>query len=63
MAEKKKETVEATEELTFTKEQIVGSTKFSKYKDLLNGNLQNGQSYSISEVEALIDEFMKGQVK
>lgn len=47
----------------FSKEQIVASKRYLKNVDFLNGNLIDGQEYSLDEVDALIDEFMKGQVK
>lgn len=47
--------------LTFTKEQIVNSKKYEKYKDFLKGNLKDGQMYTLEEVDALIEKyFMKG---
>lgn len=58
MAEKKKEVIEPT--FKFTKEQVVHSAKFSEFRDLLNGNLEDNQEYSISEIETLIADFKKG---
>ncbi|MBY2486095.1 hypothetical protein KWX70_16625 [Clostridioides difficile] len=44
----------------FTKEQIVNSKKYVNRKDLLNANLKENELYSFSEVEEIIDKFMKG---
>ncbi len=45
----------------FTKEQIINSKKYNKYKDLLNAVLKE-TSYSTDEVEQKIKEFMKRKV-
>lgn len=47
-------------ELTFTKEQIVKSAKYEKYRDYLQGNLDNNKHYTISEIDSLINKVMKG---
>ncbi|MDN9330660.1 hypothetical protein KLK89_02290 [Clostridioides difficile] len=44
----------------FTKEQIVNSKKYVNRKDLLNAILRENELYSFSEVEEIIDKFMKG---
>ncbi|HID1128332.1 TPA: hypothetical protein ACXDT3_002220 [Clostridioides difficile] len=44
----------------FTKEQIVNSKKYVNRKDLLNAILKENELYSFSEVEKIIDKFMKG---
>ena len=48
--------------VTFTKEQILKSQKYKDRADLLGVLLQNGREYSLSEVDSLIDDFMKGKV-
>ena len=45
--------------LTFSKEQIVNSKKYECFKDFLNGNLKDGQMYTLEEVDALIKENYK----
>lgn len=47
----------------FSKEQIVSARKYESRIDFLKGNLKDGQEYSFSEVDSLIDDYMKGQVK
>ncbi|HHI5792494.1 TPA: hypothetical protein ACP6IR_002268 [Clostridioides difficile] len=44
----------------FTKEQIVNSKKYVNRKDLLNAILKENELYSFSEVEEMINKFMKG---
>ncbi|HBF9455748.1 TPA: hypothetical protein KO322_003663 [Clostridioides difficile] len=44
----------------FTKEQIVNSKKYVNRKDLLNAILKENDLYSFSEVEDMINKFMKG---
>lgn len=59
------ETVEQSEQIEpkFSKEQIVSAKRYGNRVDFLNGKLVSGQEYSFSEVDALIDDYMKGQVK
>ncbi len=57
-----KKTEEKKEEALYSKEQLVTSKKFRNHADLVNALLKDEQSYSISEVEAMIANYMKGQV-
>ena len=59
------ETVEQSEQIEpkFSKEQIVSAKKYESRVDFLKGNLKDDQEYSFSEVDALIEDYMKGQVK
>ena len=50
-------------EASFTKVQILASKKYSNRQDILNALLVDGKSYPLSEVDALIDKFMKGKVR
>lgn len=52
MAEQK-----TAEKTTFTKEQIVHSVKYRKYRDFLSGNLKKEQLYTTDEVDKLIDKY------
>ena len=47
----------------FSREQIVASKKYRNHMDFLKGNLADTQEYSLREVDALIETYMKGQVK
>ncbi len=55
MAEKKKQLT-----ITFTKEQIVKSEKYEKYRDYLEGNLDAKKQYTIDDIDSLISRVMKG---
>jgi len=60
---KKEETEVKLEKVTFSKNQILSSKKYRDRKDLINVLLKNDKSYSLDEVDDLIDKFMKGKVK
>ena len=47
----------------FTKSQLVKSKRYFDKVDLLNALLQDGQTYTIKEVDALVEGFMKKEVK
>lgn len=51
------------DEVKFTKEQIVKAKKYINRRDLVNALLVNGNSYTLNEVDELINKFMKGSVK
>ncbi|HBF5742005.1 TPA: hypothetical protein MIY32_003074 [Clostridioides difficile] len=53
-------TLSKEENYKFTKEQIVNSKKYVNRKDLLNAILEENELYSFSEVEDMINNFMKG---
>ncbi|MCC0700338.1 hypothetical protein KGF42_13150 [Clostridioides sp. ZZV15-6383] len=53
-------TLSKEENYKFTKEQIVNSKKYVNRKDLLNAILKEDELYSFSEVEDMINKFMKG---
>ncbi len=64
----KKQTTEVTEEFQaqadeFSKEQIVSSDKYCKYRDLVNALLDDEKKYTFETVDSLIEKYMKGQVK
>lgn len=48
---------------TFTKEQIINSNKYRKMRDLLTVILISNNHYSIKQVDELIENFMKSEVK
>jgi hypothetical protein len=54
MATSKKETTQAVK--VFTKEQLVKSKKYMCHVDFLNGNLQDGKTYTIEQVDKLISK-------
>lgn len=63
----RKKAVDVTEEvetpLTFSKEQILESAKYSNRRDLINALLVDGESYTFETVDKKIEDFMKGKVK
>lgn len=59
---KDKVATEATES-AFTKAQVLASKKYSNRQDILNALLVDGKNYTLTEVDALIEKFMKGKVK
>lgn len=47
----------------YTKQQILKSKKYSDKQDLINGLLEDDDHYALSEVDKIINDFMKGAVK
>jgi len=64
MANKNKavESEQKAEVVTFTKEQIVSAKRYVHRKDVVNVVLKDGQSYTLKEVDDLIENFMKEKV-
>lgn len=55
------ETVKA--EHTFSKEQILSSKRFRHRRDMLTAILDDGEQYTLADVDELIEKYMKGKVK
>lgn len=47
----------------FTRRQILESGRYKGRKDLVSALLDAGREYTITEVDRMIDRFMKGKVK
>ena len=47
----------------YNKEQLISSKKFMNSKDVLSALLEDDKEYSESEVNEIIENFMKGKVK
>ena len=47
----------------YNKEQLFSSKKFMNSKDVLSALLEDDKEYSESEVNEIIENFMKGKVK
>lgn len=47
----------------FSKEQLFRSARYRKRRDLIGAILQNGGEYTLEEVDAKIENYMKGKVK
>lgn len=52
-----------TAEQRFSKEQIVSSAKYVNRSDLAEALLDDKEEYTLSQVDDLMKEFMKGKVK
>ena len=48
---------------TYSKEQLAASQKYAKQRDLISVLLIDGKSYTFDEVDALIENYMKGKVR
>ena len=59
----KKTVASATTEPTFTKEILVNSKRFRDKQDIVSALLKDGAEYTISDVEGMIEKYMKGKVK
>ena len=47
----------------FTREQLTASARFRNRQDLLHALLSPGETYSIADVEQMIDKYGKGKVR
>ena len=63
MSTKKKTAASAAKEPTFTKEALVNCRRFRNERDLVSALLKDGAEYTVSEVDGMIAEYMKGKVK
>lgn len=50
-------------ESLFSKGQIIAAKQFKNRKDLLNAILSDEKQYTITAVEQLMNDFLKGKVK
>ena len=55
--------VEKKTEPTYTKDQVAASKRYANRRDLVSVLLEDGKAYTLDEVDALINKFMKGAVK
>lgn len=61
MANKNTETTEQNVVL-YTKEQILGSKRYRNRRDALGVILKDDESYTLENVDSLLEKFMKGKV-
>ena len=47
----------------YTREQVMSSQRYANRRDLVSVLLESGKTYTLDEVDALINKFMKGAVK
>ena len=50
-------------ELSFSKQAFLSSKSYKSHRDLLETVLEKGNSYTTSEVNKLIDNYLKGKVR
>lgn len=60
MSTKKKPVVE---EPKFSKESLLKSKRFHNERDIVSALLKDGVEYTVSEVEDMIKNYLKGKVK
>lgn len=48
---------------TFTKDQLLASKRYANRQDILNALLVGGKEYTTEQVDALIEKYMKREVK
>lgn len=53
----------AVKTVKYSKEQLIGSDRYMKRRDLLGALLKDGERYTLEEVDAKLDNYMKGKVK
>lgn len=54
---------EEKQEIKFSKEQILASSKYANRRDVLGAILSDNDTYTFEKVDSLLDKFMKGKVK
>lgn len=52
-----------TDEPKFSKEQIIAAKRFQHRRDLVAAVLDDDKQYTMTEVETLMEKYMKGKVK
>lgn len=50
-------------ESKFSKESLLNAKQFQNKRDIVSALLKDGVEYTVEEVEAVIMEYMKGEVK
>lgn len=63
MSTKQKSAASAAKEPKFTKTSLVNSKRFCNERDLVSALLEDSVEYTISEVEDMIANYLKGKVK
>lgn len=56
-------TAKTAPEAAYTREQVMSSQRYATRRDLVSVLLESGKTYTLAEVDALINKFMKGAVK
>ncbi len=55
-------TKKKTTEPKFTKESLLNAKRFRDQRDLVSALLEDGEEYTVSEVEEMITNYLKGKV-
>ena len=63
MAAKKKKEDTQKPEVVYTRQQLLQAKRYADRLDLINTLLKDGKSYSIQQVDEMIEKYMKGKVK
>lgn len=63
MTKKGDVSVPAMEAPAFTKEQILRSKRYQTRRDALGFLLSDGKTYTDTEINTILENYMKGQVK
>lgn len=50
-------------EIKYKKQELLKAECYRERKDLVGALLEDGREYSLEEVDAVIDKFMKGKVR
>lgn len=54
---------EAAQTIGYTKDQIIQSAKFAQYRDIVSAFLECDKRYTLQQVENIIHNFLKKEVK
>ena len=57
MAKKDEATIAVVSEPCFEKEQLVASKRYAKRRDLISSLLTDGEKYTCSQVDAMIEDY------
>ena len=49
--------------VVFTKQQLAESKRYKKKRDLLEALLENGKTYKIAQVDKIIGDYLKKEVR
>lgn len=63
MARKNGKETSETFDARYTKDQLIRSEKYRNQRDLVAALLKDENVYSLTEVEEIMNQFMKGKVK
>lgn len=62
MSKKKLDAAQTKTEVKFTKRALVSCKKLREQRDIVSALLEDDKVYTISEVERMIEQFLKGKV-